>query len=93
MYVAECPRKPWTPRFGLKGWEHPDARPLKICFKTIREMHPAIWLCELPHAPRSGAGAPDPIEEIQKYAAHQLGDSYSMKVASGIDPNVVWFPD
>ena len=91
VYVAGFPCTPWTRRGKRRGWDHPDVLPMKIGFKTIKVVQPAVWLYEVPEGVddcRHGSQESG-LDQIQKYVSKVMAGAYHVHVVRGVDPT--WF--
>ena len=91
VYVAGFRCTVWTRCGKRTGWSHPDVKPMKIGFRTIKTVQPALWLYEVPEGVDDCKRGSDEsgLDEIQKYVSQLLAGAYHVQVARGIDPT--WF--
>ena len=94
LYVAGFPCTPWSRRGTRLGWDHPDVVPMKIGFKTIKKLQPAIWIYEVPEgvADQRAGSTESGLDQIQVYIANILGSDYFVNTARAIDPTWFGFP-
>ena len=94
LYAAGFPCTPWTRRGSRQGWDSPDIKPLKIGFKTIRYVQPALWLYEVPEGVRDHrcAASESGLDQIQAFVSDLLGNGYTIQTAKCVDPTWFGFP-
>ena len=92
LYVAQTTK--WTRRGSRQGWDSPDIKPLKIGFKTIRYVQPALWLYEVPEGVRDHrcAASESGLDQIQAFVSDLLGNGYTIQTAKCVDPTWFGFP-
>ena len=93
LYVASFPN-PWTRRGTRLGWDHPDILPMKIGFKTIRKLQPAIWIYDVPEgvADQRAGSSESGLDQIQVFISQILGSDYFVNTARAIDATWFGFP-